>query len=130
MKHIKDVIFFEDYGLYAEVVKEATVSGMGVGSYLAVCMEEYLNRDNAGKKIVINKAEEMYAYSEKLKNQGFAGSISQVMEKICRAKINGIKGIVEVVESVKIEDKSDDKSDGDKKSLKDKVSDFLSLPKG
>lgn len=93
-KHIKDICFFQDYGLWAKVGMQARITKSTPSGFIAECVEK-----ETGK--VINYTEELYGVcQEEAKNNGL--TISQYME-ICCAKIIEPNRIYEVVSTCSTE---------------------------
>lgn len=75
MKHIKDICFFEDYGLWAKTAMQGKVTKLGTMGCIAECVEKC-----SGKQI--DYSEELYAVSQEEGNK-IGCTVAQYMELCC-----------------------------------------------
>ena len=92
-KHIKDIIFFEDYGLWAKITKKARIDKTTPTLFIAKCVEDFINKSSTDK-IEINYPEELHEFCEK-ETKKHKCTIAQFMEACCCA----------VIEPEKVKDK-------------------------
>jgi len=79
MKHIKEIIFFEDYGLWAKCGKAARVNKVPLAHYIAGCVEKTVGAE-------IGYDEELYDYCDReAQKQGI--SIAEFIENCCKEVI-------------------------------------------
>ena len=95
MKHIKEIIFFEDYGLWAKCGKAARVNKVPISDYIASCVEKVEKRADTP----INYSEELYDCCEIAAKQD-GQTIAQFIEACCQSEI-GEKDIAEKAEKKK-----------------------------
>ena len=79
MKHVKEIIFFEDYGLWAKCGKAARVNKVSLAHYITECVEKTIG-------IEIGYDEELYDYCDgEAQKQGI--SIAGFIENCCKEVI-------------------------------------------
>ena len=75
MKHINQVVFFENYGLWALATKEARINKMPINDYIVTCVEKVTGQP-------ANYSEELYHICEtEGEKQGL--SVAGFMEWCC-----------------------------------------------
>lgn len=77
---IKDIIFFEDYGLYSQCQLEAIKRGQKISHFITDCVEEYLAIENFRNNQTLYVACQKQADKEGI-------SIAELVEKACADKI-------------------------------------------
>jgi len=77
---IQNIIYFEDYGLYARCQLEAIKKSQKIATFIADCIEAYLAKQNVSEKI--KNSQTLYAACQK-QAQKEGVSIAEFTEKAC-----------------------------------------------
>jgi hypothetical protein len=77
---IKDIIFFEDYGLYSQCQLEAIKRGQKIAQFMADCVGDYLAIESFRNNQTLYVACQRQAEKE-------GKSIAELIEKACADKI-------------------------------------------